>query len=43
MPYTIPAADRASRDSKQHTDSGDFILAARGLPLILPGYIYHPG
>ena len=36
MSSTIPAADRASRDSKQHTDSRDFILAARGLPLVSP-------
>lgn len=40
---SIPAADRASRDSRQHTDSRDFILAARGLPLIFPGYIYCSG
>lgn len=40
LPSTLPAADRVSRESKQHTDSRDFILAAGGLPLIPPGYIY---
>lgn len=39
----LPAADRASRDSKQHTDARDFILAGRGLLLITPGYIYRSG
>lgn len=34
----LPAAD--SRDSKQHADSRHFILAARGLPLTSPAYIY---
>lgn len=43
LPSTLPAADRVSRESKQHTDSRDFILAAGGLPLIPPGYIYRCG
>lgn len=43
LPSTLPAADRASRERKQHTDSRDFILAAKGLPLISPSYIYCSG
>lgn len=43
LPSTLPAADKVSRESKQHTDSRDFILAARSLPLISPGYIYCSG
>lgn len=40
QPSTVPAADKARRDSKQHTDTTDFILAARDLPLISLSYIY---
>lgn len=38
--WSVPAADRASRDSKQHTDTRGLILAARGLPFFSPRYIY---
>lgn len=40
QPSTVPAADKARRDSKQHTDTTGFILAARDLPLISLSYIY---
>ena len=36
----IPAADRASRDSKQHADTSTFILTGRGRPLVHRRYIY---
>lgn len=39
----LPAAHSVSRESRQQADStADFILAARGLPLVHPGLIYVP-
>ena len=38
--FSLPAADRASTEKKQHAHSKHFILAARGLPLIDTSYIY---
>lgn len=39
----LPAAHNVSRESRQQADStADFILAARGLPLVHPGLIYVP-
>lgn len=39
-PASLPAADRASREKKQHAHSRRFISAARGPPLIHTSYIY---
>lgn len=39
----LPAAHSVSRESRQQADStADFIMAARGLPLVPPGLIYAP-
>lgn len=38
--FTLPAADRTSRDSRQHADTSGFILTGRGRLFMHPCYIY---